>query len=226
MEEKFCNLHGPYPANLPACPYCQGKSIPQSPQLSMMDDAAPTAMPGGMGSRMGRGVSPEDQPTDAGFGMAGGGVVDQTDFAVHRGGIHDDESTQLGAVHVDAVTEIEDIGVGLLGILWVKNGRRRGQIFPIQEGTIIGRTQGTILLDDPKVSQMHAKFTVEDDQFVIWDFGSSNGTYVGGERIRAATPLKENDEIKIGDTVFVLKLLSDLEEYPRSKSRRKSPPRR
>lgn len=220
MEEKFCNLHGPYPASLPACPYCQGQAIPQQPQLSAMDDAAPTDMRAAMGGVMG-GFSPEDQPTDPGFRPGGGYASDRTDFAVQRGGILNDESTQLGAAHVDAVTEIEDVGVGLLGILWVKNGRRRGQIFPIQEGSIIGRTQGTILLDDPKVSQMHAKFTIEDDQFVIWDFGSSNGTYVGGERIRAATPLKENDEIKIGDTVFVLKILSDLDEYPRSRTRRK-----
>lgn len=220
MEEKICNFHGPYPANLPSCPYCQGSEIPRSPQLSMMDDSAPTDMRGGWGEMAG-GIAHEDQPTDVGINRAGGYTPDQTDFAVQRGGIHDDESTQLGEVRHDAVTEIEDIGIGLLGFLWVKNGRRRGQIFPIKEGSIIGRTQGTILLDDPKVSQMHAKFTVEDDRFVIWDFGSSNGTYVGGQRIRAATPLNENDEIKIGDTIFVLKTLSDLDESPQPRPRRK-----
>lgn len=220
MEEKFCNLHGPYPANLPACPYCQGERIPQPPQFPMMDDSAPTNMGMAMGGVMG-GMLAEDQPTDPGFPAMGRYDSGRTDFAVQRGGILDEESTQLGAVQVDAVTEVEDIAVGLMGILWVKNGRRRGQIFTIHEGSVIGRTQGTILLDDPKVSQMHAKFTVEDDQFVIWDFGSSNGTYVNGERIRAATPLRENDEIKIGDTIFTLKVLSDLQEYPTARTRRK-----
>ena len=36
---------------------------------------------------------------------------------------------------------------------------------------------------------------------------SENGTFVNGEAIRGATVLQENDEIKTGDTVFVLKTL-------------------
>ena len=74
-----------------------------------------------------------------------------------------------------------------------------------------------MILDDPKVSSMHAKFNMEDDDFVVWDFGSSNGTYVNGKKIREATVLEENDLVKIGDTVFVVKLLE-----PRPKRRRSS----
>jgi len=57
------------------------------------------------------------------------------------------------------------------------------------------------------VSNPHAKITLEDETYVLWDFGSKNGTTVNDERIRAATELKENDVIKIGDTVMVLKVL-------------------
>ena len=64
-------------------------------------------------------------------------------------------------------------------------------------------------MDDPKVSNPHARFRLndEDDGFVLWDFGSKNGTYVNDEKIAAATALKENDVVKIGDTEMVLKVL-------------------
>ena len=71
----------------------------------------------------------------------------------------------------------------------------------------MGRKSGDLILDDPKVSNPHAKFKFENDAFEIWDFGSKNGTFVNGERIRSATKLKENDEVKIGDITFVLKVL-------------------
>ena len=77
----------------------------------------------------------------------------------------------------------------------------------VKDGTVVARNSADLPIDDPKVSNPHAKFTVEDDQFVIWDFGSKNGTFVNGERIRAATPLEENDTIKMGDMIFVLKTL-------------------
>jgi pSer/pThr/pTyr-binding forkhead associated (FHA) protein len=95
----------------------------------------------------------------------------------------------------------------MLGILWVKDGNRRGCIYNIKDSSVVGRREGDLIIDDPKVSNPHAKFTVEDGQFIVWDFGSRNGTFVNGERIRAATLLKENDIIKIGDSTFILKIL-------------------
>lgn len=102
-------------------------------------------------------------------------------------------------------------------ILWVKEGSRRGKWYPIYNGAIIGRDEGNVILDDPKVSGSHAKITFENGQYFIWDFGSSNGTYVKGRRIREATPLEENDRVKIGDTVFLVKLL-DARKKPAKKT--------
>ena len=64
-----------------------------------------------------------------------------------------------------------------------------------------------VVLDDEKVSAFHAKFTVRDNQFLLWDLGSANGTFVNDMAIVAATLLKENDEIRMGNTIFVLKML-------------------
>ncbi|MGC8960785.1 MAG: FHA domain-containing protein [Chloroflexia bacterium] len=47
-----------------------------------------------------------------------------------------------------------------------------------------------------------------EDQFVVWDLASKNGTFVNDQRIRAPTPLKENDTVRVGTTTFVLKIIS------------------
>ena len=123
--------------------------------------------------------------------------------------LDDDQTTELAQSVYDEldVTELESPSIVTSALLWVKEGRRRGRTYPIRHGTVIGRTTANLILDDPKVSSLHAKFTKEGDDLIIWDFGSVNGTYVNEKRIREATILEENDIVKIGDTVFVVKLL-------------------
>jgi hypothetical protein len=197
--ELVCAKHGPYDASHGSCPYCQaeaGGGRPVAPP-SLDEDDLPTDL----------GAAPpspyrydEDEPTDLGV--------------AHRGGakfLDDDEITDLGRGRALDQTELyeEDEETGPLGILWLKEGRRRGRIYKIKDGTVVGRDEGDLTLpDDRKVSNPHARFRVdEDEQFVLWDFGSRNGTFVNGDKITAATVLEENDEVKIGETVFVIKIL-------------------
>jgi len=95
----------------------------------------------------------------------------------------------------------------LLGLLWVKSGAEVGAVYRIKDGAVVGRSQGDVLLQDPAVSNPHARFTVEDERFVVWDFGSTNGTLVNGERVRGNKALAENDEIQFGKTVLILKTM-------------------
>jgi len=196
MNELFCPSHGPYDASYGSCPYCgQGAGAPMQNQLP---DDAPTDI-GGYGGGVyapppPAGLRGDEAPTDLGYNNMGAGAVDG-------------EVTEIGRNNRADVTEVEFADTGALGILWVKQGSRRGLIYKIQDGTVVGRKDGGLILDDPKVSNPHAKFTFEDETFVLWDFGSKNGTFVNGQKIRGATELNENDEIKIGDSVFVLKIL-------------------
>jgi hypothetical protein len=167
------------------------------------DDEAPTDPWGGRG---GPAAFDDDlEETDVRASRRGrGGFDDDLDVTdlprrmQRRGDAWDDEET---IVDRPAKT-------GLLGWLVVKEGTRRGQFHEIKDGSTIGRDQAKVIIKDPKMSRPHAKVTVEDDQFVIWDFGSENGTFVNNEQIRGATPLQENDVVKMGDTVFVLKTLA------------------
>jgi len=168
-------------------------------------------MPTDIGDKAGDGLFPgEDETRVAGSSFSGesGYIEDET--------VIESESKYGGETeleHERAITE---------AILWVKQGRRRGHYYPIRHGTVIGRDQGSLILDDSKASATHARITFENKHYVIWDFGSSNGTFVNGKRIRQATPLDENDVIKIGNTVFVLKLLYQIKKVEKRKYSQKS----
>ncbi len=195
-QEAFCPIHGPYDAAAGSCPYCkgQGNGRPVSPpSLGEMEDM-PTDL--GMGKPHGQGgFGSDDEPTQ----LKGKRPLDPDDDITNVGyKSHDDET----------IVEFKKIE-GPEGILWVKEGARRGKIYPLtRERMTIGRQTGNIVLNDPKVTRaQHAIIAYKDDHFAIIDSLSENGTWVNGEKITGETPLKENDLIKIGDSIFVLKIL-------------------
>ncbi|MDX1691521.1 MAG: FHA domain-containing protein [Acidimicrobiia bacterium] len=95
---------------------------------------------------------------------------------------------------------------GLKGYaLVVMSGPRRGLYWELPEGeTVAGRnTQAEIFLDDVTVSRDHAAFIVEDRSLLLRDLGSTNGTYVNGERADEAA-LHPGDEVFIGRFHFTV----------------------
>ena len=66
----------------------------------------------------------------------------------------------------------------------------------------VGRSGGNdLVLDDASVSKMHAALSVtEDGSLVVADTGSTNGTFINGQRIAygKAMALVENDKVKFG----------------------------
>lgn len=78
--------------------------------------------------------------------------------------------------------------------------------FEIAEGaTLITREQGAgMYLDSTTVSRRHAELRREGSAMTLQDLGSTNGTYVNGERITAETPLKNGDRVQFGDVQFVV----------------------
>ncbi|NLB71943.1 MAG: FHA domain-containing protein [Chloroflexi bacterium] len=204
VQELTCQLHGPYPASYRSCPRCAKipDGRPQDPgPIGASDDDLPTNYYEGSGrSVFQAGSNLDDAPTVLPGGMgAHGRILDM-----------DEEETNLGFHRYgDDVTELDIPVMGPQAILWVKEGRRRGKIYPLKEETVLGRRTADLIIDDPKVSTTHAKIVLEDGEYVVIDFKSKNGTYVNGQRITAETRLKENDTIKIGEVVFVLKILDN-----------------
>lgn len=66
--------------------------------------------------------------------------------------------------------------------------------------TVIGRSsQADITVDDNGVSRKHVEFRVTPDGVILTDLGSTNGTFVEGHRVEAAT-LLDGNQITIGRT--------------------------
>src|SRR6187551_2536997 len=64
---------------------------------------------------------------------------------------------------------------------------------------VIGRSPDSdIHIETPLISRSHARLTIKERECVIEDLGSSNGTFVGGEKITAVTILKLNSRVMLG----------------------------
>lgn len=197
-QELTCPLHGPYPASYGNCPRCAKMTgvRPQDPgPIGASEDDMPTDYFGGRERISGPQNNMDESPT-----ILPGGSRRILDM--------DEQETNLG-IHrySDDITELDVPVTGPQAILWVKEGKRRGRIYQVKEEMVIGRKNADLILDDPKVSTTHAKIVIENGEYILVDFHSKNGSYVNGERIKAETVIKENDTLKFGDVVLVLKVL-------------------
>jgi len=89
-------------------------------------------------------------------------------------------------------------------ILVVKKGPNSGRKFLLSKDKItVGRSLGSdIFLDDITVSRKHAEIDFGNEEAILHDMGSLNGTYVNGELVDKVK-LKNNDEVQIGRFKFI-----------------------
>jgi pSer/pThr/pTyr-binding forkhead associated (FHA) protein len=94
------------------------------------------------------------------------------------------------------------------------SGKYQGGEFPLksEKQIIIGRSSelDMVLVED-MVSRKHAKIVVAQGKVTIEDLGSTNGTFVNGEKVKQAR-LKEGDRILIGTSILKLVASSNLAE--------------
>jgi pSer/pThr/pTyr-binding forkhead associated (FHA) protein len=66
----------------------------------------------------------------------------------------------------------------------------------------IGRSPGNaIVVPNPEVSRRHARIRRDGSNYLIEDWGSTNGTFVSGQRIMGHTILRHGDEIRLGEYI-------------------------
>lgn len=86
------------------------------------------------------------------------------------------------------------------------SGKYQGGEFPLKgdKQLIIGRSSELdIVLVEDMVSRKHAKITLSAGKITIEDLGSTNGTFVNGEKVKTSR-LKEGDRILVGTSILKL----------------------
>ncbi len=86
------------------------------------------------------------------------------------------------------------------------SGKYQGGEFPLRphREIVIGRSSelDMVLVED-MVSRKHAKIITDDKTVTIEDLGSTNGTFVNGEKVRTSE-IKDGDRILIGTSIIKL----------------------
>jgi len=86
-------------------------------------------------------------------------------------------------------------------------GSKSREIAVHQEEFLIGRgTDCDLRLKGTAISRHHCLLRFRGQEASITDLGSSNGTFVNGQRVRSQTTLHSGDEIRLGTCSFVVDL--------------------
>jgi pSer/pThr/pTyr-binding forkhead associated (FHA) protein len=95
------------------------------------------------------------------------------------------------------------------------SGKYQGGEYPLADGQeiLIGRSSELdMVLVEEMVSRKHARIALADGVISIADLGSTNGTFVNGEKVDRGT-LKEGDRVLIGTNILkVISLAQDEEQ--------------
>ena len=106
---------------------------------------------------------------------------------------------------------IEIVSAGRSGRVELRLGRM----------TVGTASENDIALDDPSVSHLHAVFERFPAGWCVTDVGSSNGTWLNGERIWSMQRVRHDDEIRIGQTRLFFRESAGLPNLrPNPKTRR------
>jgi len=90
-------------------------------------------------------------------------------------------------------------------VMFRADGERRSFSL-VRDMTVIGRREDCDLrIPLGEVSRKHARLIRDGDSLRLEDLGSSNGTYLNGQRVQEAI-LTAGDSIQIGPVVFVLQI--------------------
>jgi pSer/pThr/pTyr-binding forkhead associated (FHA) protein len=108
--------------------------------------------------------------------------------------------------------------VAPLASLLVRSGALKGRRLPVKVPIVnIGRADfNDVVIADASVSTSHAKLQRRDDVWVLTDLGSTNGTFVEGERLSGEVALGPGTTVKFGEVAVLFEPLDESAPIRRS----------
>ena len=100
-----------------------------------------------------------------------------------------------------------------------KPSRKAPKTVAVTEGALSGTTltlgadqitlgrasENSLVLEDDYVSSRHARLYPYQGDWIVEDLGSTNGTYIGTDKVTEPTVVKAGTRIKVGRTVLELR---------------------
>lgn len=85
----------------------------------------------------------------------------------------------------------------------MNTGPNPGKIYELSQDEItIGRDiANNIVVNDPEVSRRHARLKMQAGNYILEDLGSTNGSFVNGQRLMGPHALRPGEQIMFGDHV-------------------------
>jgi len=90
--------------------------------------------------------------------------------------------------------------------LIMRSGPTPGAAFTLEGDQItVGRdSTNEIVINDAEVSRRHARLTFQGGKYVLEDLGSTNGTFVNGQRLAGPRVLKSGEVVSFGEQIVLV----------------------
>ncbi|MDD2922336.1 MAG: FHA domain-containing protein [Anaerolineales bacterium] len=88
----------------------------------------------------------------------------------------------------------------------MRSGPTPGVAYPLESDQMtIGRDASNgVAINDAEVSRKHAQISFQGGKYVIEDLGSTNGTFVNGQRLSGPVVLKPGDVVSLGEQIVLM----------------------
>jgi pSer/pThr/pTyr-binding forkhead associated (FHA) protein len=130
------------------------------------------------------------------LGSTNGIAIGQPNAKIKQAPLNPNDMVYFGSLAVPASRLLQAIGK--------KASESRTVTFRGQP-IVLGRDSSCdLLLDFPMISLRHARLWQDGNRIMIEDLGSTNGTFVNGQRVRLSAEVKHRDMIGMGSLVLEL----------------------
>lgn len=88
----------------------------------------------------------------------------------------------------------------------MRSGPTPGVTFPLEgDQLVIGRdSSNSVAINDAEISRKHSRLSFQGGKYVLEDLGSTNGTFVNGQRLAGPVVLKPGDVVSLGEQIVLM----------------------